>query len=243
MTEIPPDLPDNAALFLDFDGCLVEIADRPDTITVPEALPVRLVALHDRLNGALALISGRNVADLRQYLPDFPGAIAGSHGAEMALPGGQIDPVDAAALDVEELHRQTRDLAAHDDRLMVEPKPHGVVMHYRAAPEMRDWVEQTMAELSSLYPVLALQPAKMAVELRPRDAGKHRALARLMQMPGFTGRVPVYAGDDLTDEVAIAEAQQRGGFGIKIGEGETGARYRLDDPAALADWLDAALSR
>ena len=89
---------------------------------------------------------------------------------------------------------------------------------------------------------MALQPAKMAVELRPEGSGKDGALARLMEMPPFEGRVPVYAGDDLTDEVAMAEAQARGGFGIKIGEGDTQARHRLPDPAALADWLDSALA-
>lgn len=242
MTTDPPDLPADAALFLDFDGCLVDIAARPDAIVVPQTLPGLLDSLHRRLDGAVALISGRNVADLRRYLPDFPGAIAGSHGAEMALPGKRIEPVDAAELDVGTLHGQARDLAAHDSRLMVEPKPHGVVMHYRAAPDLAGWVDRAMTGLASHYPALAVQPAKMAVELRPRNAGKNRALARLMQFPDFAGRLPVYAGDDLTDEIAMTEAQARGGFAIKVGEGETGARYRLSDPAALARWLDSGLS-
>lgn len=238
-----PDLPDNAALFLDFDGCLVEIADRPDGITVPPELPGRLRRLHDWLGGAVALVSGRDVGDLRRYLPDFPGAIAGSHGAEMALPGGGIETVDGETLDVDVLHRQARELAGRDARLLVEPKPHGVSLHYRAAPDLAEWVKTTMAELALGYPMLGLQPAKMAVELRPKDAGKNRALARLMELPAFVGRVPIYAGDDVTDEIAIAEAQSRGGFGIKIGEGDTGARYRLEDPSALAGWLDSALAK
>ncbi len=243
MTATPPDLPADAALFLDFDGCLVEIAPRPDAIVVPDTLPALLAGLHRRQGGAVALVSGRDVADLRRYLPDFPGAIAGSHGAEIAWQGAPPDPVETGGLDATALHARVRDLAAHDDRLLVEPKPHGVVLHYRAAPDLADWVDRTMRELASHYPALALQPAKMAMELRPKSAGKDRALSRLMQAPGFAGRIPVYAGDDLTDEAAMAEAQSRGGFAIKIGAGQTVARHRLPDPAALARWLADALPR
>ncbi|MDP5306930.1 trehalose-phosphatase [Paracoccus spongiarum] len=238
----PPDLPADAALFLDFDGCLVEISDRPDSITVPEALPARLARLHQRLDGAVALISGRDIADLRRYLPDFPGAIAGSHGAEVSLDGRRIEAVHGVDLDVAALHRAARDLAAPHPAVLVEVKPHGVSLHYRADPALRGFVEDMMARLAEAHPGMALQPSKMAVELRPEGSSKDGALARLMGLDGFAGRVPVYAGDDLTDEAAIAEAQARGGFGIKIGEGETVARYRLPGTEALAGWLDRALA-
>lgn len=239
----PPPLPENAALFLDFDGCLVEIAPRPDAVVVPAGLSARLAGLHERLQGAVALVSGRDVADLRRYLPDFPGAIAGSHGAELSLDGTRIDATHDIPLDAPALHRAARDLAAEYPTVLVEPKPHGVVMHYRADPALRGFVEAAMSRLAQHYPGMALQQAKMAVELRPEGCGKDGALVRLMQMAPFAGRVPVYAGDDVTDEVAIAEAQARGGFGIKIGEGDTQARHRLAGPEALAGWLDSALSK
>lgn len=239
---MPPDLTADAALFLDFDGCLVEISDRPDTIIVPPALPDRLARLHDRHKGAVALISGRDIADLRRYLPDFPGAIAGSHGAELSLDGQRIEATHGTALDVAALHRAAQDIAAPQRAVLVEPKPHGVVLHYRADPALRGFVEDAMARLAADHPGMALQPSKMAVELRPEGSSKDGALARLMGLDGFVGRSPVYAGDDLTDEPAIAEAQARGGFGIKIGEGETVARFRLPGTEALAAWLDRALA-
>ncbi|WP_170167172.1 trehalose-phosphatase [Paracoccus methylarcula] len=236
----PPRLPADAALFLDFDGCLVEIAPTPDAVVIPDDLPGLLDRIHRRQGGAVALISGREVADLRRFLPGFPGGVAGSHGAELALPGREAEAGDAQGLDVAALHARARDLAALHDGLMVEPKAHGVVLHYRAVPERAEWVAGAMAELAGDYPMLALQPAKMAFELRPADAGKDRALARLMELPEFAGRLPVYAGDDLTDEAGMAEAQKRGGFGIKIGEGQSCARHRLADPGALRSWLDSA---
>lgn len=237
-----PPLPANAALFLDFDGCLVEIAPRPYLVAVPAGLPQRLARLHGWLGGAVALVSGRDIADLRSWLPDFPGAVAGSHGAELSLDGQVIQKTHAVDLDVAALHRAAADAVADSPAILVERKPHGVALHYRADPSLRTVVEEVMQQLADAHPEMVLQPAKMAVELRPGGTGKDGALDRLMALPPFAGRVPVYAGDDLTDEVAMAHAQAHGGWGIKIGEGETIARYRLPDPAALARWLDDALA-
>lgn len=236
-----PVLTPDTALFLDFDGCLVDIAPRPDAVVIPPGLPERLARLHDALDGAVALISGRDVADLRRHLPDFPGAIAGSHGAELALSGQVIETTHQADLDPDALHRAAADAVADHPAILVERKPHGVALHYRADPSLRPVVEEVMARLADANPDLVLQPAKMAMELRPAGSGKDGALDRLLAMDPFAGRVPVYAGDDLTDEVAMARAQALGGQGIKIGAGETVARHRLPDPAALARWLDDAL--
>lgn len=237
-----PALTPDAALFLDFDGCLVEIAPRPDAVVIPPDLPGRLMRLHDALGGAVALISGRNVADLRGFLGDFPGAMAGSHGAELAMDGHGIETTHQADLDIPSLHGAAARAVADHPAILVERKPHGVALHYRADPSLRQVVEEVMAQLADAHPDMVLQPAKMAVELRPAGTGKDGALDRLMAMPPFAGRIPVYAGDDLTDEAAMARAQALGGHGIKIGAGDTVARYRLPDPAALARWLDDALA-
>lgn len=238
----PPPLPADAALFLDFDGCLVDIAPTPDAVIVSDALADRLTRLHERLEGALALISGRNVEDLRGRFPGFPGVIAGSHGAEMSLKPGRIDAAHGIEFDLLALHAEARELAAPHPAILVEEKPHGVALHYRADPSLQPVVEAAMEQLAAAYPGLDLQPAKMAVELRPSGVRKDDALARLMTMPPFAGRMPVYAGDDLTDEPAMAAAQDSGGFAIKIGDGDSVARHRLPDPAALSRWLDEALA-
>lgn len=236
-----PSLTAETALFLDFDGCLVDIAPRPDAVVIPPGLPQRLARLHSALGGAVALVSGRDVADLRGYLPDFPGAIAGSHGAELSLSGHLIETTHQVDLDLAALHQAAADAVAAHPAILVEYKPHGVALHYRADPALRPVVEDVTARLAESHPGMMLQPAKMAVELRPAGTGKDGALDRLMGMAPFAGRVPVYAGDDLTDEVAMARAQALGGQGIKIGAGDTVAHHRLPDPAALAHWLDDAL--
>jgi trehalose 6-phosphate phosphatase len=241
LSPTPPPLSRKTALFLDFDGCLVDIADRPDAVIVPPALPKLLRGVHDRLGGAVALITGRNIEDLRRHLPDFTGAIAGSHGAELALPGGAITALHRQSFDLAALHGAAQSIAATHPLLLIEPKPHGVGIHYRAKPDLQSYVETALEGLLAHFPGLMLQKSKMAAELRPKDISKGGALARLMGIAPFAGRVPVYAGDDLTDEPAMAEAQRMGGFGVKIGEGDSIARFRLLDPAAVAIWLGATL--
>lgn len=238
----PPKLPQDAALFLDFDGCLVDIADRPDAVIVSDALRDRLGRLHAMLDGAVALISGRDVADLRGFLPEFAGIVAGSHGAELSLAPGQIQSVHDKPFDVAALHAAAHELARPHPALLVEEKPHGVALHYRADPGLQDYVERVMQDLLDANPGLMLQPSKMALELRPGGVGKDSALAGLMQRAPFTGRMPVFAGDDHTDEPAMLQAQALGGFAIKIGDGNTAANHRLSDPAALAMWLDASIN-
>lgn len=235
----PPRLPEHAALFLDFDGVLVDIAARPDATVVPPALPRLLARLYDRQGGALALISGRFVADLRKFLPDFPGLIAGSHGAELAR-GENVTTAIGGDLDAAAMHEAAYRLAEGHDAILIETKPLGVAMHFRADPSLEEVVKASMQQLTEQFPGTKLQPAKMAIELQPDGVGKGGALALLMDEPPFTGRAPVYAGDDLTDEPAMAEAQSRGGFAIKIGEGESVADYRLAGPAEMAAWLDSA---
>lgn len=238
----PPKLSQDAALFLDFDGCLVDIAARPDAVVVSPALQARLTKLHQQLGGAVALISGRDVADLRRHVPEFPGIVAGSHGAELSLAPDMVEAVHQQPFDVAALHRAAHDLAHPHPALLVEEKPHGVALHYRADPSLQDYVERVMQDLLDANPGLMLQPSKMAMELRPQGVGKDSALAGLMQRVPFAGRIPVFAGDDTTDEPAMMQAQSLGGFAIKIGDGPTAAQYRLADPSALAAWLDASIN-
>lgn len=222
------------ALFLDFDGTLVEIAPRPDAITLPPGLAARLAALEGAVGGAFALVSGRNLAELVRYLDGFGGLIIGGHGAEArGLSGADAPPPESLAA------LQSRMSAfARAERLLYEPKAHGAALHYRSRPEFGPEVEAFIQSLLQQFSAFSVQPAKMAYELRPASASKDRALARLWDLPRFAGRRPVFLGDDTTDEPAIAWAAAQGGYGVKVGPGETAARYRLADPAAVLSWLE-----
>jgi trehalose 6-phosphate phosphatase len=235
--------PAHAALFLDFDGVLVDLAAGPDAIVVPAALRTLLPRLETALGGALAIVSGRAVADLERHIGPLPGWVAGSHGGERRRPGQADAPHPLTAIDrVAVVQRRVKTLAQFGTAILVEIKPLGAVVHYRGDPSKEDVLRRAAEEIAAHSPGFECHPAKMAFELRPRDVGKDKVVADWLQRAPFRGRTPVYFGDDLTDEPALGMVQAAGGRAIKVGKGPSVARHRLDSPtevlATLTRWLD-----
>lgn len=235
----PPDLLEGAALFLDFDGTLVELAQTPDSISVPGDLPDLLQALAARLGGRLAIVSGRSLGDLDRHVA-CPGiAMSGSHGLELRLADGSVRALRPNG-ELNAARERIRRFAEADTGLLVEEKPASIALHYRLAPALEDDVLRLMDGLAA-ETGLVVQHGKMVAELRPAGADKGDAVETLMREPGFAGARPLFMGDDLTDEHAFAAAAALGGAGILVGdERETGARYRLESVGAVAAWLRAA---
>ncbi|HEX6376505.1 MAG TPA: trehalose-phosphatase [Allosphingosinicella sp.] len=242
MDDSPPPLSSRlapAALFLDFDGTLVELAETPDAIAVPGNLEPLLDRLAARLEGRLAIVSGRAVADLQRHLGMSGLAIAGSHGAELLYADGTVVPV-VAPPGLARARKAVRRFAAAQDGLIVEEKPAGIALHYRRAPAQAERIAGFAADLASRSG-LVVQQGKMVTELRPRGADKGEALRRLMSEPPFAGARPVFVGDDLTDEDAFRAAAALGGEGVLVGPARaTAARWRLDGVAQVTRWLEAA---
>lgn len=238
----PPPLTADRALFLDFDGTLVAIAPRPDAILVPDGLGARLAALQGWLGGALAIVSGRGVAELERYLTGFPGPLIGGHGAEAAPAAWAARLPAADHPDPGPVQAALAAKAGEAEAWLYEEKRHGGVLHYRADPALAEEAAAFATALAARHRGFAVQPAKMAVELRPSSVGKDHALRAVLAHPPFAGRAPVYAGDDTTDEPAMAAALAAGGGAIKIGTGESVAPHRLLGPDDLAEWLFRAIS-
>lgn len=236
----PPLEPDGAALFLDFDGTLVELAETPDAVAVSPGLAPLLARLQRRLGGRLAIVSGRALADLERHLPEAGLAFSGSHGLELRLAGGAAVPL-SAPLGLDALRERVDAFAAPVPGLIVEDKPAGIALHYRLAPEQAGRADAFMTALAKERG-LAVQRGAMVVELRPGGATKGDALKAFMSEPDYVGALPWFVGDDLTDEHGFAAARALGGAGILVGpERETAARYRLDSVGAVVDWLGTAL--
>lgn len=235
----PPSILDGAALFLDFDGTLVELAEAPDAIRVPGDLHPLLERLGEKLEGRIGIVSGRSIEDLERHL-GAPGiALSGSHGLELRYAGGTAIPVDAPET-LAGARKEIRRFAGRTPGLLVEDKPAGVALHYRRAPDREASVLAFMEELAERSG-LSVQMGKMVAELRPAGADKGDALKTMMAEPPFAGARPVFVGDDLTDEHAFEAAADLGGAGILVGPPrESAARYRLDDVAAVAAWLGEA---
>ena len=219
------------ALFLDFDGTLVEIAETPDGIRIPARLGRRLEVLGDRLNGRLALVTGRALADIHGHLGHVAVMTVGSHGVEFggaAPPPRPLSRRAAAAIAA---------LTAKWPGLLIETKPHGLAIHYRQEPDAAPSVLTVMKEVAAIED-LAVRRGKMVVELGPPGASKGAAVARLMAAPPYAGATPLFIGDDVTDEDGFIAAAAAGGHGILVGPPRpTAAHYRLTGPEAVLRWL------
>jgi trehalose 6-phosphate phosphatase len=218
------------ALFLDFDGTLVDIAERPEAIDVPPGLPGLLLRLSARLGGALAVVSGRPLGQLDEHLP-VPIAKVGDHGGALrADPAGRVEGPPLAVPPAAWLHR-ARVLADAFPGAFIEPKRHGFVLHYRQAPEAAGMAQGLLEALVAEAPdEFTLMPARMAWEVKPRAVSKGTAVAALLARPPFAGRVPVFIGDDVTDEAGMAAARAAGGLGFRLQDS-------FGTPSVLRRWL------
>jgi trehalose 6-phosphate phosphatase len=233
----PPPLAelDTPALFLDFDGTLVAIADTPDAIHVPGDLATQLGELAERFDGRLALVSGRATGDLERHLGAMPFARAGSHG--MARYNADGSAFGAPAVPIPGEVVEALRAFAKRDGILYEAKPHGGALHYRNAPELAHEVNQ-IAEVLAAANGLSVKLGKCVTELVRPGADKGAAVRAFMADPEFTGALPVFIGDDLTDEDGFAAAADLGGFGVIVGEPRpTAARYRLASVADVHHWL------
>lgn len=230
----------SCALFLDFDGTMVDIAPQPHAVEVPEPLIGMLQDLDEYLQGAVAVISGRPIAQIDEFLHPLKIAVAGVHGAERRGADGQVHLLNTHPLDHVEEAACT--LAAQHPGLLVENKRGSLALHYRMAPELEDLCLRTMQQAVDESPGITLLRGKMVVEAKPGGASKGRAIEDFLGEPPFAGRKPVFIGDDVTDEAGFSTVQRLGGMGIKVGEGATVAWHRLQDPGTLRRELQAAVA-
>jgi len=228
MDALPPFA--QAALLLDMDGTLLDIAPTPDSVVVAPGLADTLARLRDQLGGAVAVVTGRPVAQIDALLPGVLTAVSGEH-------GGAIRPAPGAALEraalpdlPDTLRAEAATLADPYPGVILEHKARGFVLHYRLAPDHGPPLRAALEGMLSPYPALQMMPAHMAWEIRPRGVDKGSAVRALMARAPFSGRTPVFIGDDVTDEDGMRAARLFGGAGLFVPEVFGGA-------AEVRDWL------
>ncbi|AJQ83986.1 trehalose-phosphatase [Xanthomonas oryzae pv. oryzae] len=245
MADAPPPLPspplldDACALFLDVDGTLIDFAHSPEAVRLLPKVREAIGLLNERLNGAVALVSGRPLAQLDALFAPLLLPAAGLHGHELrsVVAARAAMPQDTSEW-LHGLHQRAAALTHRHPGVLVEDKGLSVALHWRAqpqaGPEVLAFAQQEIAQLSGYR----LQPGDHVVEFVPAGSNKGLAVEQLMQHGAFMGRTPVFVGDDLTDEFGFDAANRLGGWSVLVGDRvQTSARFRVDGTADVHAWL------
>lgn len=240
-----PSFPDGrVCLFLDFDGTLVEFAAHPDDVVLSTAVRDDIARLHEKLGGALAIITGRPVEDIDVFLAPLRLPVAGVHGLVRRDSAGIQHAADFDVAALACLAERLQAFAGGESGLLVERKTGSVALHYRKRPELEAAAHAAMraavAACTAQADVFHVMSGKMVIEARAAESTKAHAIRDFLDEPPFAGRTPVFAGDDVTDEHGFAEINSRNGVSIKIGEGQTIAAFRIATIAEFHAWLHAA---
>lgn len=221
----------SCAFFLDVDGTLLEIQPRPEDVTADAALLRLLSELGAAADGALALVSGRALADIDRIFAPLTFCAAGLHGAEIRFPGGSRTSGNNHAMD--DVRPRVAEFITARPGLRLEDKGAALAVHFRQAPELGAAVLEFLHPLAKMSG-LAIQRGKMVAELKESQHDKAKAIAAFLAGAPFLGRIPVFIGDDLTDECGFSFINARGGVSVRSGcAAASAASYCLPDPAAV----------
>ncbi|MEG6510225.1 trehalose-phosphatase [Methyloligella sp. 2.7D] len=227
----------NAAFFIDFDGTLVAIAERPDLVVVePRALEL-LKALYERFDGAVAIQTGRSLAVIDDFLKPLKLPVAAEHGSVRRDVSGEVHRGFAGKESIETAAERLAPVAEAHEGLLLERKESSIALHYRRRPELEGLCREAVSEALKGLAHVQLLEGKMVLEIKAEGLDKGRSLKAFMEEEPFKGRIPVMIGDDVTDEYGFDAANALGGLSIKIGDGETKAKYRTSREGFFA-WAE-----
>jgi trehalose 6-phosphate phosphatase len=222
---------ERAALLLDMDGTLLDIAPTPDSVVVAPGLPETLLRLQAQLGGAVAIVTGRPVHQVDTLLPGIVPTVSGEHGGALRpAPGAPL--VRAALPDLPAgLVEAGAALATAHPGVILERKARGFVLHFRQVPEAGPPLHAALSDLLAPHATaFQLLAAHMAWEIRPLGVDKGSAVLAVMALPAFAGRLPVFIGDDVTDEDGMRPARAMGGAGLFVPD-------VFGDAAGVRSWL------
>lgn len=237
----PPGPQKDWVYFLDFDGTLVDIAERPEGVRVKRELVILLTALARATGEAVVLVSGRPISSLDFHLQPLRLRAAGLHGLECRRErDGVVEGSGLSVAELDPIRPLLTDFAADNEGVEIEDKGVAIAVHYRRAPEREAQARQVArTACHDLGPAFTCLPGKMVYEIKPRSAHKGDVIDKFMAIGAFSGRRPVFVGDDVTDEDGFRACNARGGVSVRVGptNGPTDATFRLSDVQEVEAWL------
>lgn len=226
------------AIFSDFDGTLVDIADKPESIAPPPTLPTILHTLLDCSQGSVAVVTGRQIDNINNHLKVPKLFISGCHGMEWSTPG-ETDPfVCDAPHPLPEAVVNGALTFAEQHGMLTENKKHTLALHYRNDPGLETSLDQFLSQLIEPHSDLTVMRGKCIREVKPSQFNKAIAIKKFMSLPAFHNKTPVFIGDDVTDEYGFEYVNKYHGVSIKVGAGDSVANYRLESPTEVLNYLE-----
>ncbi len=227
------------AYFFDIDGTLVDFAASPAGVRLDRTLRRLLERLHQSAGGAVALISGRSIADVDRLFPGVRLPVAGQHGIERRDASGLVARHGFPSGKLLSVRRKLADAVARHHGLLLEDKGLSLALHYRRVPRLGGFAHRLVRSLQAeIGAEFCVQSGKRVVEVKPTGRHKGIAVLEFMQEEPFRGRTPVFIGDDVTDEYGFATVNRLGGYSVKVGPGRTVAHWRLQNARAVRAWLE-----
>ena len=237
MQRSPPPPALDWCLFLDVDGTLVELTDTPSQTQADPEIVSLLREVAERLGGALALVSGRRIRTLDELFAPLRLPAAGLHGVERRKADGSIQGASFVDSQLDGARAAIKALVDSHPGTLFEEKDRTIAVHFRMAPQSEQIVRESIIDIAKpLGSNYHIQEGSMVLEIKPKGFSKAAAIKAFLKEPPFTGRTPVFVGDDLTDQEGLRAVEDQGGISIAVGT-RVNAQYRLADAAAVGEWL------
>jgi trehalose 6-phosphate phosphatase len=230
---------DQTAVLLDIDGTLLDLAPTPREVWVPPGLTGTLNRLLEKTSGALAFVSGRPLNDIDLIFAPEQFPAVGGHGAEMRIsPESESVAVHAPPMD-KELKRRLAAVAKLSPGILLEDKGYSLALHYRLAPHAEQAIYAAVSLIRADLPDAPIEvlPGKYVCEIKHSGFTKATGVLELMSHAPFTGRFPIFIGDDVTDEVVFEIMPELGGLAFSVGRRAEGVAGHFDGPADVRQWL------
>ena len=224
-------------LFLDIDGTLSEFHADPTQSFIPPSTLNTLQQFID-LKVPIIAVTGRSVAMATQLLFPLQIPIAGTHGLEIKLSETEQIGTAFATLDFALIQQDIQRACLPYPKLLIENKPYSVALHYRQCPQLAEIAEKIAHDIQALHPALKINSGKYVFELLPQGADKGQAIEKILKHFNLPEVLPIFIGDDQTDESAFKTINQAQGLSIKVGAEATEAHYRLHNVQEVATFLD-----
>lgn len=223
-------------LFLDIDGTISEFNADPKLSFIPRKT-LDIIHQLQQMEILVCAVTGREVNVAIQLFHPVQLPIAGTHGLEIQINSNHKLITYTPDLHFHNLKKEIKNLCVTYPELLIEYKAYSIALHYRKHPELANIAKDIMQNLQLNFPMMKLVEGKYVFELLPNQANKGWAIQSILEYFNLQNTVPIFIGDDLTDEAGFSTIHQYDGISIKVGQGDTNAQFRLKDVASVTEFL------